>query len=55
MPTAAETVAPFVANFRIPMSVPSGGALTVRARAFIKVKKGRSPKKSIRATVRVCS
>ncbi len=50
-----DTKAPFVANFRIPMSVPAGATLTVRARAFIKVKKGRSPKKSIRATVRVCS
>ena len=46
--------APFVATFRIPASVPAGATLTIRARAYIKVKKGRSPKKSIHATVRVC-
>lgn len=46
---------PFVATFRIPLSVPAGATLTVRARAFIKVKKGRGPKKSIHATVRVCA
>ena len=49
-----DTKAPFVTHFRIPMSVPAGATLTIRARAFIKVKKGRSPKKSIHATVRVC-
>lgn len=46
--------APFVTNFRVPLSVPAGATLTVRARAFIKVKKGRGPKKSIHASVRVC-
>ena len=50
-----DTKAPFVATFTIPASAPAGATLTIRARAFIKVKKGRSPKKSIHATVRVCS
>lgn len=47
--------APFVATIRVPLSAPAGATLTVRARAYIKVKKGRSPKKSIHASVRVCS
>lgn len=46
--------APFVANFRVPLSVAAGSTLSVRARAHIKVRKGRAPKKSIHASVRVC-
>lgn len=46
--------APFAANFRIPYSAVAGSTLTVRARAYIKVRRGKSPKKSIRTTVRVC-
>lgn len=46
--------APFVANFKIPLSSVAGATLTVRARAYIKVRRGKSPTKSIRATVRVC-
>ncbi|HMS61059.1 MAG TPA: hypothetical protein PKD63_02185 [Solirubrobacteraceae bacterium] len=46
--------APFVTNFRVPMSAAAGATLTVRARAHIKVRKGRAPKKSIHASVRVC-
>jgi hypothetical protein len=31
-----------------------GSTISLRARAFIKVKRGKSPKKSIRAKVRIC-
>jgi len=47
--------APFVARLKIPYSAVAGSTLTVRARAYIKVRRGKSPKKSIRATVRVCA
>ncbi len=47
--------APFAASFRIPFSAKAGSTIVVRARAYIKVKKGRAPKKSIRASVRICS
>jgi len=46
--------APFSARFKVPLSAVPGSTLTVRARAYIKVRRGKSPKKSIRATVRVC-
>lgn len=46
--------APFAMRFKVPPSAAAGSTLTVRARAYIKVRKGRSPTKSIRATVRVC-
>ena len=36
-------------RFKVPLSAAPGSTLTVRARAFIKVRKGKSPKKSIRA------
>jgi hypothetical protein len=32
----------------------SGSTIRLRARAFIKVKRGKSPKKSIFATIKVC-
>jgi hypothetical protein len=47
--------APFAASFRIPFSAKAGSTIALRARAYIKVKKGRAPKKSIRASVRICS
>jgi hypothetical protein len=46
--------APFSMRFKVPLSAVPGSTLTVRARAFIKVRKGKSPKKSIRAAVEVC-
>lgn len=46
--------APFAARFKIPYSAVAGSTLTVRARAYIEVRRGKSPRKSIRATVRVC-
>ena len=47
--------APFVHTFRVVTTQPRGSTITLRARAFIKVRRGRSPKKSIRASVKVCS
>ena len=46
--------APFAMRFKVPLSAAAGSTLTVRARAFIKVRKGKSPTKSIRASVKVC-
>lgn len=47
--------APFVHTQTISAGATAGSTVTVRARAFIKVKRGRGPKKSISTTVRVCS
>ena len=47
--------APFVHTFRVLITQRPGSTVTVRARAFIKVRHGRTPKKSIRVKVRVCS
>lgn len=47
--------APFTQTLKVPSTAKPGSSVTVRARAFIKVKKGRSPKKSIRATIKVCT
>jgi hypothetical protein len=46
--------APFVQTLKVPSTAVRGGSLSVRARAFIKVKRGKSPKKSIRATIKIC-
>jgi hypothetical protein len=45
---------PFVHTYRVAVTSPPGSTITLRARAFIKVKRGTSPKKSIRARLRVC-
>jgi hypothetical protein len=45
---------PFVHTYRVLVTQPRGSTITLRARAFIKVKRGRSPKKSIRTRVKVC-
>jgi len=47
--------APFTQTLKVPSTAKPGSSVTVRARAFIKVRKGRSPKKSIRATIKVCT
>ena len=47
--------APFALRFKVPLSTAAGSTLTVRARAFIKIRHGRSPTKSIRLTVEICS
>jgi hypothetical protein len=47
--------APFALRFKVPLSAAAGSTLTVRAHAYIKVRHGRSPTKSIRVTVKVCT
>ncbi len=47
--------APFTQTLRVPSTAKLGSTLTLRARAFIKVKKGKAPKKSIKATIKVCA
>jgi hypothetical protein len=46
---------PFVQTLTVAAGTTPGSTVTVRARAFIKVKHGRGPKKSIATTLRVCS
>ena len=46
--------APFVQTLKVTASARRGSTIKLRARAFIKVKKGKAPKKSIRATIKVC-
>ena len=47
--------APFTQTLKVPSAAKPGASVTVRAQAFIKVKKGKAPKKSIRATIKVCT
>ncbi|MBI5106059.1 MAG: hypothetical protein HZB46_13950 [Solirubrobacterales bacterium] len=47
--------APFVQTLTVLASSRPGSEVTVRARAFIKVRRGKAPKKSIRAKVKVCA
>lgn len=47
--------APFSQTLTVTASTKRGSTQTVRARAFIKVKKGKSPTKSIKATFKVCA
>lgn len=47
--------APFRHTMTVVASTRRGATITLRARAFIKVRRGKGPKKSIRATVKVCS
>ena len=46
--------APFVQTLRVTASAKRGSTINLRARAFIKVKKGKAPKKSIKAQIKVC-
>lgn len=46
--------APFTQKLTVKAGTKSGSTITVRARAYIKVSKGKSPTKSIKATVKVC-
>jgi hypothetical protein len=46
--------APFRQRLRVRASSVPGSTIRLRARAFIKVKRGRSPKKSLFVTFRVC-
>jgi hypothetical protein len=49
-----DTRVPFVHTYSVTVTQRPGSTIALRARAFIKVKRGKSPKKSVRATVRVC-
>jgi hypothetical protein len=46
--------APFRKTLRVRAGTARGSTVRLRARAFIKVKRGRSPKKSLFVTFRVC-
>ena len=47
--------APFTQTLKVPSTAKPGSSVTLRAQAFIKVTKGRSPKKSVKATIKVCT
>jgi hypothetical protein len=47
--------APFTQTLKVPSTAQPGSSVALRARAFIKVRKGRSPKKSVKATIKVCT
>jgi len=47
--------APFTQTLTVTASSKAGSKLTVRAQAYIKVKRGKSPKKSIKSTISVCA
>jgi hypothetical protein len=47
--------APFTQTLKVTASTRKGSTVTVKARAYIKVTKGRSPTKSIKTTVKVCA
>jgi hypothetical protein len=47
--------APFTQVLTVTASTVRGTTVRLRARAFIKVKRGKSPTKSIRASIKVCS
>jgi hypothetical protein len=49
-----DRVAPFTQTLTVTAGSQSGSTIRLRARAFIKVRRGKSPTKSIRATIRVC-
>ena len=50
-----DKVAPFTQTLTVTASAKAGSKLTVRAQAYIKVKRGKSPKKSIKSTISVCA
>jgi len=52
--TKIDRRAPFRQALREKVGTKKGAKVSVRARAFIKVKRGRGPKKSIGASVTVC-
>lgn len=52
--TKIDKKAPFTQTLRVPATARLGSTLTLRARAYIKVRRGKPPKKSIKATLKVC-
>lgn len=51
----SDRKAPFVQTLKVTASAKRGSTINLRARAFIKVKKGKAPKKSIKAQIKVCA
>ena len=49
-----DVKAPFTQTLTVTAGSKSGSTIALRARAFIKVKRGKSPTKSIRTTIKVC-
>ena len=49
-----DTSVPYVHTYRVTVTQRPGSTITLRARAFIKVRRGKEPKKSIRTRIRVC-
>jgi photosystem II stability/assembly factor-like uncharacterized protein len=47
--------APFTQTLKVTAGTKKGSTITVKARAFVKVTKGKSPTKSITAKIKVCS
>ena len=47
--------APFVHRYQVRVTQPRGSTIKLRVRAFIKVRRGKTPKKSLRATIKICS
>jgi hypothetical protein len=45
---------PFKRTIKVKATQPKGSFIEIRARAFIKVHKGRTPKKSVRVRIPVC-
>jgi hypothetical protein len=50
-----DNSAPFTYTFQVRVTQPRGSTVSLRARAFIKVRHGKTPKKSIFAKVKVCA
>jgi hypothetical protein len=46
--------APFRQTLRVTVKAKAGSTISLKARAYIKVKRGKSPKKSITSKIRVC-
>jgi hypothetical protein len=46
--------APFVYRYRVLVTQRSGSTIKLRARSSLKVKRGKAPTKSLRATIKVC-
>jgi hypothetical protein len=49
-----DTRAPFRQTLTVKASAKPGSTITLRARAYIKVKRGKSPTKSIKSKIKVC-
>ncbi len=50
-----DTAAPFVQTLKVTASAKRGSTIALRARAYIKVRHGKVPKKSIRSSIKVCA